>query len=60
MTKYERALLKGIAWMLVVMAEILWFYLMHKQEPAMAKIAILQLRGEQLETLIREMEDMGY
>ena len=57
MTKYERALLKGIAWMLVVMAEILWFYLMHKQEPALAKIAILRVRGEQLETLIGRVED---
>ena len=38
MTKYERALLKGIAWMLVVMAEILWFYLMHKQKGRRKKV----------------------
>ena len=60
MTQYERALLKGIACTLAGMAKILCFYLIHKKEPAMAKIAILQLRGEQLETLIREMEDLGY
>ena len=43
MTKYERALLKGIACTLAGMAKILCFYLIHKKEPALAKNALARV-----------------